>query len=174
MVYRFFILLISISASICEAKALVPWEGVWKGSCEVTLDDPKAEKQILGMELKIGLKNESTYSWVVTYEGQPARNYEMVRSESDSNNWVLDEKNGIFIDKFYEPERQTLTSLYSVNGRFFSLVEKVEDRKMTFESRSFFVGGAKQSGIKNTNIVVGSHQRSIVQVCALEKQVQKP
>lgn len=150
-----------------DVSSLTPWVGYWQGTCEILAQG--AREKELAMSLKVVEVDPERYSWIIQYEGEFPRNYEMKRSAGVSH-WVLDEKNGVFIDKFMDLSGSEMKSLYTINGRIFSSVEKLAGDHITFEIRSFLIQRPTQSRILESGTRVNSYQFSTSQICKLKKK----
>lgn len=67
------------------------WSGNWLGTC--------SGSRSFEVSLRIGDTKAAQFDWVLTYQGQPSRNYSMFRSESPRV-FKLNENNGIIITNF--------------------------------------------------------------------------
>lgn len=106
------------------------WVGSWQGELEVS----SGEK--LGMELDIArIPGTPRYTWTIRYQGQPARPYELAPVDPKLGHYVVDEKNGIIIDSFYQDG--TLFSQFEVGSSRVSTRYELEDGKLTVEMPLF-------------------------------------
>lgn len=79
------------------------WEGVWKGPCVVVRDG--AEKLRFPMELRVApLDGRAGWTWTIVYDKQ-VRPYELLPVAGEPFRFVVDEKNGILLDSFFENDR---------------------------------------------------------------------
>ena len=78
------------------------WEGVWKGACVLVRGGKTAME--FPMELHVE-KREGHWTWKVVYGAGAQRQVRPYELRATGENWVIDEKNGIVIDSYFENGR---------------------------------------------------------------------
>jgi len=97
------------------AKKAFPagWAGTYRGKLEVVGADGK--RQTLNMEFIIApTAKKDRVRWVIGYEGQPKRNYELVTLDAAKGLYKIDEKNSIEISAQLIGDE--LISIFAVTG----------------------------------------------------------
>jgi hypothetical protein len=100
---------VSMALAVClvpgeaPTKATLPdeWYGRWTGTVKATSVDGKDSEFAMDLDIQ-PLKDSKGYQWKIVYgEGKKRqdRNYELIPQEK-ANHFVIDEKNGLFIDAF--------------------------------------------------------------------------
>ena len=83
------------------------WAGTWKGPCVVVRNGKTAME--FPMELHIApMEGGGNWSWRVVYgegEKRQVRPYELHPVDGQPNHFVIDEKNSILIDSYFENDR---------------------------------------------------------------------
>ena len=156
------------SVASWAGSPLAQWVGDWSGGCTITSASSAPSK--LTMNLSVTPISDTIYQWAIQYEGEPARNYELIQQEGASKHWVLDEKNGILIDRFINASFTRMSSLYTINGRVFSWSESLENNQIVIVADSWLIQNPRESGIPSMGLKVGSHQWSTTQSCRLERE----
>jgi hypothetical protein len=96
-----------------EASFPDSWIGKWRGKLDVWGGDGK--RQTLHMDFEVAKTDEpDRYRWVIQYQGQPKRNYELVVRDAEKGQYAIDEKNTIVIPAQYVAG--DLISVFSVMG----------------------------------------------------------
>ena len=146
------------------------WMGAWLGSCQIShTNSPGVTRQIL-MQLRVSKEGPGILAWKIQYENEGVRDYKMIRNTSNPTLWVLDEQNGILIDRSFDSSTQTLTDFYTVNERFFISKMKLIGSNLQIESDSYPVNQFRSSGIPSRNVLVRSFSPGTKQICQLTKE----
>jgi len=106
------------------------WAGTYRGTLDVV--GAGGKKQSVNMEFRISPteKPERT-SWVIGFEGQPKRNYELVTVDAEKGEYQIDERNSIVV-----PARllgDELVSVFAVSGNQLVARYRLDGEKLTFE-----------------------------------------
>ena len=101
-----------------QAEDLAPWQGRWSGTCTPLNYASSTELKPYPMALNISKKTTTTHSWQIQYPPQGPRNYTMIKQSDLQGKYVLDEHNGLLIDRFLI--NRNMTDLYTINGRIFN------------------------------------------------------
>lgn len=119
--------------------------------------------------LEIKKVSNKLYSWIINYEGEASRKYELLKVENrPDGHWLLDEKNGIFIDMFISESK--MSSLFTINQKIFVTEDILQDSSITSRTSTYFIEGARTSTLKsNAKTVVSSYSSYFSTSCHLEK-----
>lgn len=112
------------------------WLGTWRGP--LSLRPPVAGFPATSpMELRISALGAGRWGWVIAYSGQPERVYEL-RATTTTGAFVLDEKNGIFLDEVFEGEE--LLCAFEVDSRLLLTRYTHLGEAVRYETRTFKKG----------------------------------
>ncbi|MET0393770.1 MAG: hypothetical protein ABW019_11550 [Chitinophagaceae bacterium] len=90
------------------------WCGSWKGEL-FWYQGAGKEPKTVHMELRIGATDSAhRFSWQLIYGSAAAdiRPYELIAKDTAKGHWVIDEKNGIFLDQYWMAGR--LSGVFTV------------------------------------------------------------
>jgi hypothetical protein len=150
------------------AQALAAeWDGVWKGNLNWTTADGK--KQEFGMELRVApVAGTNAKTWKIIYTGQPERPYEISPVAGEPGHFVIDEKNGLFIDAYLSGN--VLRSLFLVSDNFISTRFENQGDSILVELTTFNRNSPRQSKITNGDFEVSAYRFGSVQRGTLKRQ----
>jgi hypothetical protein len=138
VVYRmkFLIFCLLLVAGSVSAQANFPrdYVGLWKGTLRV--EAPGGASQETPMSLRIdSLKVRAVrgvrYGFVIQYQGQEPRKYELVVKDAPTGRYLIDEKDGIVLDAVLVNNR--LISQFAVEGNLLTSMYHFQPDKITFE-----------------------------------------
>ncbi|HEV2862809.1 MAG TPA: hypothetical protein VGX48_17465 [Pyrinomonadaceae bacterium] len=166
------ILLLSLVLFCAEARAQVAspapktggqplpaeWEGVWKGTLTVAHADGKREE--LPMELHVGPAGAGgARGWKILYTepgGQTTRPYEIAPAEAEPGRFVVDEKNGLFLDN--QLVGRVLYSQFLVTTNVVTTRFEVQGETIAVQMSMFDVRTPRQSRLTGGDIAVFSYK----------------
>lgn len=131
------------------------WVGRWVGEMSVT-GVPGTDK--VGVELDIQPREQGKYSWSLRYQGQPERPYELVPVDPSRGHYLVDEKNGILIDSYYQDG--VLTSQFEVGRNRITARYELEGDELKLEMQSFGKEPVRESAHGVKAFPLGSLQRA--------------
>lgn len=107
--FKFTFLSLSFSLGVlasANAQVQLPlkWHGTWKGSLHIYTG--AQVKMELPMSLEIYPIASDSLAWIITYYSKDSvdrRNYHLLQG-AGQNHFIMDEKNGIFLDAFLNSE----------------------------------------------------------------------
>jgi hypothetical protein len=142
------------------------WAGTYRGELEVFGSAGKRQK--LRMEFLIApTKDPKRVRWVIGYEGQPRRDYELVTTDAAKGEYEIDEKNSIVI-----PARlmgDELVSVFAVSGNQLVARYRLSKDTLTFDVTMFTQLAAGTTGGKDGIPVVSTYVPQNVQRAVLER-----
>lgn len=159
-----------------DQKKLFPkdWLGYWEGDLEIF--DSTGLKQKIPMALDISRTDSSgIYNWVILYgqdSTQQKRAYELKELDTKAGHYLIDEKNGIFIDIYHI--KNEMTSIFEVMDNTLIISYKRENEYLEFTVKMFpskehrTTGGLTEG--KEEVPVVKSFQYKIGQFARLNKK----
>lgn len=108
----------TINAAVkSENRLTAEWFGTWRGEVEAT--SLKGQTSVFQMELTVQpLSEPGRWQWQIVYsgpQGESKRPYELVTSQEQPGQFVIDEKNGILIDTTLLGN--TIVSQFAVQGQ---------------------------------------------------------
>ncbi|MHC4940134.1 MAG: hypothetical protein ACYTHK_14285 [Planctomycetota bacterium] len=158
-------LLLLIATLYAEEPATFPksWEGTWKGPCVVVRDNKIAHR--FPMELHVQ-PLDGRWTWTIVY-GEQKRPYELLPVEGKPNEFVIDEKNSILIDAYFENDR--LHSRFAVMDSAIDVVYARRGDEMDVTLTTFSVKPVRISGGEGKVPKVTSHQLRAVQRGTLKR-----
>lgn len=134
------------------------WEGVWKGTLTVAHADGKREE--LPMELHVGPPSAGgTRGWKILYAepgGQTTRPYEIAPVEGEPGRFIVDEKNGLFLDN--QLVGRILYSQFLVKNNIVTTRFEVQGDAIAVQMSMFDSGSPRQSRLTGGNIAVFSYK----------------
>lgn len=136
----FFVLAVAIAVSAvalaAEEKARVPvefpagWAGTYKG--DLVIQNAAGKRQVVPMEFTIApTDRKDRVKWVIGYEGQPKRNYELITVDAKRRLYKIDEKNSIEISASLMGGE--LVSIFSVQGNQLLARYRLDGDELTYE-----------------------------------------
>ncbi|MEL6671536.1 MAG: hypothetical protein AAFR61_05070 [Bacteroidota bacterium] len=131
----------SLLAQEHEAAFPAGWEGAWKGDLQI-FSKGKITMEI-PMELQIAPTDSAgIFQWTIIYYGEKTdrRAYELVPVDASIGHYVIDEKNSIFLDAFFNGS--TLSSRFSVGDGLLLITYTL--RGENIEMNIFFGGQEKK------------------------------
>lgn len=154
--------------SQATAQALpAEWDGVWKGTLTWITADGK--KQEFGMELRVGpVAGGNAKTWKIMYTGQPERPYEISPVAGEPGHFVVDEKNGLFIDSYLTDN--VLRSLFLVSDNFVSTRFENQADSILVELITFGKNSPRQSKVTSGDFEVSAYRFGSVQRGTLKRQ----
>ncbi len=115
-----------------EVSALV---GNWSGPMVIHSPARKDPMKIT-MSIEIQpIKNSDKFSYKLTYEKQPTRDYVLQPIDPTKGHWQVDEQNGIKLDAFWNGAG--FTSVFTVQGTTIVTTERLEGGKLHWENISY-------------------------------------
>lgn len=141
-----------------------PPRGHYVGDLKI-LGRGTAATQTVKMDLNISpTESPDRWHWILQYEGQPARDYELVAKNPATGDYVIDEKNGIVLGA--QLIQDTLYSAFELEGGTLVVrYQWLDEETVVFEldnltAQSTTTGGGTVPVVKS--IMVGSSQRGIL------------
>ncbi len=131
------------------------WVGRWVGEMSVT-GVPGTDK--VGVELDIQPRGQGKYSWSLRYQGQPERPYELLPVDPSRGHYLVDEKNGILIDSYYQDG--VLISQFEVGRNRITARYELEGDQLKLEMQSFGKKPVRESAHGVSAFPLGSLQRA--------------
>jgi len=150
------------------------WLGNWFGNLEIY--NSQGLKQALPMSLELSTTDTlGIYTWAITY-GQDStaqkRDYQLIEIDSSKGHYLIDEKNGIFLDAYHI--HNELSSIFEVMGNTLLTSYKIENDELLFSVKIFPSKVVSVSGdtiIENQEIPqVSSYQLTVNQTARLQKK----
>ncbi len=146
------------------------WLGVWKGATlSVTADGKKEE---MPMELHVaGVPGGSARTWRILYGSGPAqttRPYEILPVAGEPGRFVVDEKNGLFLDN--QLVGNVLYSQFLVTTNLVTTRFEIKGDVINVEMMMFDVRSPRQSKLAGGSVEVSSYRFRSVQYGRLKKQ----
>jgi len=146
------------------------WEGAWKGPC-ITVRKGKTPLRF-PMELHVARREgKPGWTWRIVYgEGakRQVRPYELVPVEGEPNHFVIDEKNSILIDAYFQDD--TLRSRFRVADSSLEVTyARKGDTTLDVTITTFSAKPARTSGGKGNIPAVDSYALRAVQRGALTR-----
>jgi hypothetical protein len=159
-----------VPAKIGEQSLPEEWNGVWKGmTVNVTADGKREE---IPMELRVApAAGGNVKTWKILYgknAEQTTRPYEIMPVSGEPNRFVVDEKNGLFIDnqlvgnKLYS---QFMVTTNLVTTRFEIKGDEISVELMMFDLRS-----PRKTKLTSGNVEVASYKFRSTQLGTLERE----
>lgn len=163
-------------ASTPAAPATAPqrfpadWSGTWKGSCQSV--SPGKTNDPFNMNLTVKpLPNKPTaWTWIIEYSGKnlsQTRSYEMQQQNARQGHYVVDEKNGIFLDTFWVGER-TLLEQFAVGDSNLTVKHRLLDNNQMEVEFMIFGRTTIRDSAAGTN-EVQSYGLQTYQQCLLKR-----
>ena len=163
------ILLVLVPSSIRAEEEPPPkgfpatWAGAWKGPCVVIRDGETAVE--FPMELHIApIDGSANWTWRVVYgdgEKRQVRPYELHPVEGKQGHYVIDEKNSILIDSYFENDR--LHSRFWVADNVIQAVYTRHGNKLETTLTTYGAKPARMSGGEGRAPPVASYALKAVQ-----------
>jgi len=150
------------------------WLGHWSGDLKIYGTD--GIKQTVPMSLDLS-ETDSTgiYTWAIIYGSDSTaqrRDYELREVDHSKGHYLIDEKNGIFLDAFHI--HNELSSIFAVMGNTLLTSYKIEEEEMIFSVKVFASEAIRITGdtlIDNQEIPkVSSFKHTVNQVARLKKK----
>lgn len=170
------ILLMSICfvAHANESKLPADWDGVWKGM--TVIDKATGTPEQVAMELHVSaIPGSNSKSWKILYGTGPqqtTRNYEIAPVANQPNHFIIDEKNGLFIDN--QLIGNVLYSSFLVNGNLVSTRFELKKDQILVEITMFDSNDARKSKLNQLlngkELEVSAYRMKIVQHGVLTRQ----
>jgi hypothetical protein len=133
------------------------WNGICKGmTVSITAD---GKRQEIAMERHVlPLENGSAKIWKILYgkdSDQTARPYEIMPVPNELNRFVVDEKNGLFLDN--QLVGNVLYSQFMVTTNLVTTRSEIKDDEIKVEMIMFDLRSPRQSKLNGGNIEVASY-----------------
>ena len=146
-VYALSLLLVGQGASApaeITAKEVSVLVGKWSGP--MTIQSPaRKEPMKITMTLEIQpIKDSDKFSYKITYEKQPTRDYVLQPIDPSKGHWQVDEQNGIKLDAFWNGAG--FTSVFTVQGTTIVTTERLEGGKLHWENVSYSAKAFAETG----------------------------
>lgn len=135
----------------------VSWEGNWKGDLKIYAAKSSEPEMQIPMELRIQPKNDSVWHWEIHYltENPDIRKYELIR-DLKSNQWKIDEKNGIILPQTFMGNR--MQSVFSLDKTLLIATYWLENGLLNFEIIITQTAAESNTGLGDeTSPYVGNH-----------------
>lgn len=146
------------------------WNGIWKGLTVNVVANGKREE--IPMELHVlPVAESNAKTWKILYgkdAAQTTRPYEIMPVSGEPNRFVVDEKNGLFIDNQLVGNvlySQFMVTTNLVTTRFELKGEEIKVEMMMFDLRS-----PRQSKLTGGNIEVASYRFRSTQFGVLRRE----
>lgn len=163
-----FSLLASPSAS--SVTVLPPqWIGLWQGSCHIVSynSELSANMPDIAMTLNIRQLEASVYTWQISYENEPLRDYRLLPQDDLEGHFLLDERSGIKLDRFLAGG--VMSDMFTINGKVFVSTTTVLGRSLTITSSSYWANPIRSGGLADGSNVASSFALRDLQTCKLAK-----
>lgn len=163
---------IKVTAQKVPAPQRFPldWNGTWKGSCQSFSPGRTNDPFEMGLSVQPLVNQPTIWKWVIEYKGkdfQQTRNYELKQQDMKPGHYVVDEKNGIFLDNFWVGER-VLLEQFSVGSSFLTIKHRlIEHNQMEVEFMIFGQQPMRQSAAGENQ--VKSYPLQTYQQCLLKR-----
>jgi hypothetical protein len=167
-----------IRAGDTQEKAVLPaaWHGHWAGKLRVI--SAKAEPMNAHMELHITPLDGGNYTWTIVYgdgdKKRQERKYELVPGDKGPDHFVIDEKNGSFIDlRLLDGSLRGMFRVKSDKGANDALIAttyRLAGDKLIVEMTTFPGTATRASEIKNAKMTVESYLPTSMQIAELTRQ----
>ena len=150
------------------------WLGNWAGNLEIY--NSQGLKQTIPMSLELSTTDTAgVYTWAIIY-GQDStaqkRDYQLIEIDSSKGHYLIDEKNGIFLDAYHIHDE--LSSIFKVMDNILLTSYKIENDELLFSVKVFPSKEVRISGdtlIGNQEIPqVTSFQLTVNQIARLQKK----
>ncbi|HAZ13511.1 MAG: hypothetical protein A2X86_13350 [Bdellovibrionales bacterium GWA2_49_15] len=165
-----FVILFAALAKAADYSLSPNWQGVWKGQCQLLNSDSRPPDPIspfrMEMHIKELAKNPLRYQWQIIYgmgATRQVRPYELYY-DKQKEHFVLDEKNGIFLDTFYRAAEATLYSGFIVDGKYLQTEEVLIQGRLRVRIYSF-----AQARLTLSRPEVHTFEQASLQECWLSK-----
>lgn len=119
-----------------EKKADVPvefpagWAGTYRG--DLVIQNAVGKRQTVPMEFTIApTKKKDRVKWIIGYEGQPKRDYELVTVDAKRRLFKIDEKNSIEISASLLGGE--LISIFTISGNQLLARYRLDGDELTYE-----------------------------------------
>lgn len=133
------------------------WAGRWKGTMSVT-GVPGTDQ--VGVELEISPRPDGRTGWSLRYEGQPERAYELVPVDPARGHYLVDEKNGILLDSYFEDG--VLLSQFEVGQNRVTARYERQGDSLLLEMNVFGKEPVRESAMGVRAFGLGSLQRAVL------------
>ncbi len=144
------------------------WQGRWDGTClqnQYNTENVKTQSETK-MTLEIKELDNDQVSWVINYFGEPPRNYTMRKSNTNlEGHYVLDENNGILIDRF--KIKNEIRDLFQVNGKKIFTTTTLEENTIKIVTNSFWQQPLRTTSLPDGSFKVNSFALRDVSHCHL-------
>lgn len=130
------------------------WSGRWRGTLTVS-NGPE-----VGVELEITPRPDGRTGWSLRYQGQPERAYELVPVDPARGHYLVDEKNGILLDSYYEDG--VLLSQFEVGQNRVTARYQRQGDRLLLEMNMFGKEPVRASAMGVRAFGLGSLQRAIL------------
>ncbi|MEL7377505.1 MAG: hypothetical protein AAFN65_11130 [Bacteroidota bacterium] len=121
------------------------WEGVWRGSVDIWLQNEKVDSFPMSLEI---LAKDSTWSYTVTYDRDPevpdVRNYELIVVDDATYHLAIDEKNSIVLDAYFNDN--CLYAMFSGLGSDLQSRTCLAGDELEYEIASYLSDPVRVSG----------------------------
>jgi len=164
--------LVLFCSQFSVAKELSGWVGEWTGWCQSDNFNSESSLPSLHMSLEIGEIDSENYSWKIQYEGEGVRDYKMTLQKDLEGHWLLDEGNGLLIDRFLSDG--TLVDQFLINGKLFLNRTTLIKDKMKIETISFWANQPRQTSLADGSNPIYSFSLRDQVVCELNRESQEP
>ena len=145
------------------------WEGVWKGTTVSVKADGSRED--IPMELHVAaVPGTSRKTWKILYTesaGQTTRPYDISPVDREPGRFIVDEKNGLFIDN--QLVGKVLYSQFAVTTNLVTTRFEMAGDYVNVEMIMFDLRSPRQSKLSGGNIEVSSYRFRSVQYGVLKK-----
>ncbi len=110
------------------------------------------------------MKGSDKFSYKLTYEKQPTRDYVLQPIDPAKGHWQVDEQNGIKLDAFWNGAG--FTSVFTVQGTTIVTTERLEGGKLHWETISY-----ASKPFAETGNVQGAPPVSTFRILSVQKAV---
>jgi hypothetical protein len=145
------------------------WSGIWKGNLTVVSSNGKKEN--LAMELHVGDVSAGVKTWRILYgagANQTVRPYVIMPVAGEANRFVVDEKNGLFIDN--QLVGSLLFSQFKVTTNLVTTRFELAGNEIKVEMTMFDLNTPRQSKLTGGNVEVASYRFRSVQSGVLRRE----
>lgn len=140
------------------------------GTCKITPEYDGIKQLKSSLEVK---KQDKGLTWILVYDyngAKPAevRNYELKIEDEKAGHYVIDEKNGLFLDGYLI--NGVLFSSFTINGLLIAARYEFQKSTMTLELSSFGVTPHKITCLDgNSELCAASLPLNRVQTCSMKR-----
>lgn len=146
------------------------WEGVWKGTTTVLSPSGHAEEVPMELHVAPAAGGPGVRTWTIVYGPEGARltrPYEIAPVAGEPGRFVVDEKNGLFVDN--QLVGATLYSLFKVSTSYVATRFEHRADRIAVEMVLFDAVEPRQSRLTGGQVEVASYRHKSIQSGVLHR-----